>query len=683
MRGKRLAALALALAAGLVVSATATPAASVTTNFGKQPGRHGDTHKGKDKHKGKDRHKAKGFVTRKGGDFMLDGKPFRFAGTNNYYLMYKSKLMVDDVFARATAAGFTVVRTWGSLDIGHQDDTNSIHHKEDGVYFQYWDGSKPAYNDGADGLEHLDYVLWRARRSGIKLVIPFINNWSAYGGIDQYVRWANGQYHDDFYTNPTIKGWYKNWISHLLNRVNTLTGVAYKDDPTVMAWELGNEPRCKGSGAYPTSSNCSTATLLSWADEMSRHVKSIDRKHLLSVGDEGFYCLPGGADFTEDCSEGVDTVAFAKLPKIDMMSMHLYPDHWNKDAAWGTQWIKRHLASARKVGKPIMLGEFGLQDKSIRNPVFREWLDTFVKGGGNGFTYWMIAGLQDNGTYYPDYDGFTVYCPSPVCQTIMNAGAMMRHGHHHFAPVADHDTVTVSYGEAATVTATANDIAYDARIQPHTLDLDPQAKGRQSTVTTTAGTFTAGPSGTVTFTPADGFSGRTTISYTVRDSRNRQSNTAEITVIVRPNPGDPIMLFSFEDGVQGWASASWQSDAGTVARDTRYATDGTHSLRVDATGGGWFGTSFAEPVDLSNKAALKMDLRTGAAGTSTSIALQVGPEYTWCQSAFGYQDAETAATVEADLVTGMSCTPEDLRDVRAIYTWISGGTFYIDNIRAE
>src|SRR5262245_6288258 len=166
---------------------------------------------------------AQVFVTRQGKDFQLDGKPFRFAGTNNYYLMYKSPLMVDDVFADASAAGFTVLRTWGFLDIGNQDGSNSVRGKQEGVYFQYWDGDSPAYNDGPDGLQKLDYVLASARRHNIRLVVPLTNNWNDFGGIDQYVRWADGRFHDDFYTNPTIRGWYQDWISHVLNRVNTLT----------------------------------------------------------------------------------------------------------------------------------------------------------------------------------------------------------------------------------------------------------------------------------------------------------------------------------------------------------------------------------------------------------------------------------------------------------------------------
>ena len=158
------------------------------------------------------------FVKQTGPELRLHGRLFRFAGSNNYYLMYKSQFMVDDVLNAAAAQGFRVMRVWGSLDIGNQDGSNSIRGKADGVYFQYWDGSAPAYNDGEDGLQSLDYVIYRAGQLGIKLVIPFVNNWNDFGGMDQYVRWRGGQYHDQFYTDPVIRTWYKNWIAHLSSR---------------------------------------------------------------------------------------------------------------------------------------------------------------------------------------------------------------------------------------------------------------------------------------------------------------------------------------------------------------------------------------------------------------------------------------------------------------------------------
>ncbi len=358
------------------------------------------------------------FVKAVGPSLVLDGQPYRFAGTNNYYLMYKSQYMVDDVLTRAASSTFKVLRTWGSLDIGGEDESVSNQDKGDGVYFQYWDGEGPAFNDDADGLEHLDYVVAKARELGIRLVIPLVNNWSDFGGMDQYVTWRGGMYHDQFYTDPLIRRWFTSWIAHLLNRTNTLTGVQYKDDPTIMMWELANEPRCTGSGQFPASFLCSTQTVTNWANDISTYIKTIDPHHLVSVGDEGFYCLPFSSDWTENCSQGVDTLALASLPNVDVMSFHLYPDTWGKDTAWGTQWIQRHFAGASKLGKPAVLGEFGLKDQDIRNSVYDEWTDAVLDSGGSGALYWILSGEQDDGSLYADYDGFTVYCPSTVCTTL-------------------------------------------------------------------------------------------------------------------------------------------------------------------------------------------------------------------------------------------------------------------------
>jgi len=625
---------------------------------------------------------ADSFVTRVGSNLQLAGRPFTIAGANNYYLMYKSPAMVDDVFADAAAARFNVIRTWAWLDIGNADGTNSVSAgKADGVYFQYWDGTRPVYNDGADGLQRLDYVVAEARERGIRLVMPFTNNWSDFGGMDQYVRWRGGTHHDDFYTDPTIRQWYKDWISHLLNRVNTITGVAYKDDPTIMTWELANEPRCVGSGLYPASPTCSTDTLTAWADEMTRHIKSIDTRHLASVGDEGFFCDDReSTDWTLNCGSGVDTVRLAALPAVDVMSYHLYPDHWGKTAEWGTEWIARHIREADAVGKPSMLGEFGLHDKAVRNPVYREWTDTVVRNGGDGFLYWILSGVQDDGTLYPDYDGFTVYCPSPVCQTLTNAGRMLAGARPRFAPVADHDTVTTPFGTAATLRPAANDIAYGNPVMARSIDLSPGVAGRQSTATVPGGTFTADRTGTVTFTPAEGFVGRATVEYRIRDRRGQQSNVATLEVIVRPAPGAPVTLFSFEDGVQGWAPASWQTNAGTVAQTDAFSTEGARGLRVTSTGPFWFGATLAQPIDISTHGTISVDLRTGSAGTSPLLALQTGSALTWCQANKPWVVQDQSVTVSYDIVTDLAgCA--NLNDVRGVLIFFSPGEFDIDNVR--
>ncbi len=205
------------------------------------------------------------FVKRAGPALRLHGKEFRFAGTNNYYLMYKSQFMVDDLLETAAANDFNVVRTWGFFDIGTLDGSppTSTHGPQEGVYFHYWDttAGAPAYNDGPDGLERLDYVVYKAGQEGVRLVIPLTNNWSDFGGMDQYVRWReaslkreNASSTTRFCTDMAIR-LVQGLDRTLLNRTNIYYGRKYKDDPTIMTWELGNEPRCVGSGNYPSHRN--------------------------------------------------------------------------------------------------------------------------------------------------------------------------------------------------------------------------------------------------------------------------------------------------------------------------------------------------------------------------------------------------------------------------------------------
>ncbi len=128
------------------------------------------------------------------------------------------------------------------------------------------------YNSNSDtGLGRLDQVIASASNHNVKLFLTLTNNWHAYGGIDWYIKTFNGSYHDEFYTNPNIIAAYKSYMSFVLNHVNSITGVTYKDDPTIMAFELVNEPRCSGTGAYPASNSCVSATLTGWL-RRSQHV---------------------------------------------------------------------------------------------------------------------------------------------------------------------------------------------------------------------------------------------------------------------------------------------------------------------------------------------------------------------------------------------------------------------------
>lgn len=634
----------------------------------------------------------KDMVVRSGPNLFLNGAPYHFSGTNNYYLEYSPPAMVDSLLERAAQNKFNVVRTWGFLDIGQSDGTGALEGggKVNGIYFQSYDGgSLPTINEGATGLQHLDYVIYKAAQQGVRLVIPFTNNWATFGGMDQYVKWRGANYHDDFYTDPVIRAWYIWWIYGLLNHKNAYTGVLYKNDPTILMWELANEPRCKGSGIYPTSPKCTATTLTQWAKQMSGVVKALDHNHLVGMGDEGFYA-GAGSDWTDNGGEGVDSMALARLPNIDMMSAHLYPDNWNKTTDWGTTWITRHLQDAKTVGKPFFLGEFGLQDKSARDSVYKTWIQTLEAGGGNDL-FWMLSDKREDGNYYSDYDGFTVYCPSSSC-TLLSQHAQRQAGQATTpAPIAVADEAILQAGTTVTLNVLNNDqVSVGSSFNLGSLDLDPVAPGQQSNKALAGGTLTAHANGSVTFT-SNGSNGIFNAGYTVQDNLGQTSNITTLKLTVQGGTiGGVQTLFSFEDGVQGWAPASWQTGSGNVSQTTSFHTNGLAGLHISAQGGGgWYGLDLPSALNLTGKSHLKIDLKTGGSGTSQNIALKVGDSYTWCQLPnWGYMNANTSATFDVDLTATFDCLsagqkPLEVGNIRSIYLYFSSGEFDLDNIRAE
>jgi len=375
-----------------------------------------------------------GFVKANGSSFTLNGKPYRFAGTNCYYLIYKDHFMVDDVLTTAAAHQFQVIRTWGFLDIGHQNGSGSVDGQgpKDGVYLQYYDDNtkQPAYNEA--GLQYLDYIIAKAGSVGVRILVTLTNNWRDFGGMDQYVRWktwANTSYqgyHDDFYSDDTIRGWFKAYIQHLVTRKNTVSGVIYSEDPAIFGWELGNEPRCQGSGDYGQSNQCvlnyaiygvdpSAVKTTAWVTEMSTYIHSIDKNHMVAVGDEGFYCerYQDCPDATCDCYYGTDTLNFTKNTGIDFMSLHLYPDQWGKSTDWANDWISNHSRDGHNLNKPVLLGEYGY--KNSQHTIYQNWTNTVLSTGMNGDLFWMISGrsdVQNDNGWYQNYDGYAVYCPN-------------------------------------------------------------------------------------------------------------------------------------------------------------------------------------------------------------------------------------------------------------------------------
>nr|CAB3473801.1 unnamed protein product [Digitaria exilis] len=348
-----------------------------------------------------------GFVRVQGTHFVLNGNPFFANGFNAYWLMTlgadpSQRSKVTSALSQAAGAGLSVARTWAFSDGG----SNAL---------QYSPGR---YNENT--FQGLDFVLSEARKHGIKMILSLVNSYDSFGGRKQYVQWAREQgqsigSNDEFFTNPVVKGFYKNHIKTVLTRVNTITGVAYKDDPTIMAWELMNEPRCQ--------SDLSGRTIQSWITEMAAHVKSIDARHLLEAGLEGFY--GGGASSSKNPSGyqvGTDFIANNQAPGIDFATVHAYPDQWLApgvdDAASQLRflggWLDAHVADARaKLGKPLVVAEFGASRRSggggeeQRDAVFGEvyakvYQSARARGPAAGALFWQLLaeGMDSYGDGY-------------------------------------------------------------------------------------------------------------------------------------------------------------------------------------------------------------------------------------------------------------------------------------------
>lgn len=300
------------------------------------------------------------FVLACGTQFTLGGEPFYLAGANCYYLPYRSDRMMDAVFDRAQTIGLKVIRTWAFPDVE---------------------------------LPSLDRVITRAAGHGIKLILPLVNNWNDFGNMDQYVQRCGLQQHDDFYSDARARQAFKDRAAAIIAR--------YRSDPAIAAWELANEPRCS-----------SPKILGSWVEEMGSYFKELDPDHLVAVGDEGFFNHKGGSDWKYDGSQGGDFDSFLSMDSIDFGTFHLYPEVWGETVAWGIHWIDQHLNAGAKAGKPVVLEEYGLKDSLQREAAYANWLSRMRGKGGAGDLFWMLAAEQDDGSLYPNHDGYTLYADS-------------------------------------------------------------------------------------------------------------------------------------------------------------------------------------------------------------------------------------------------------------------------------
>lgn len=346
------------------------------------------------------------FVKRENESFVLSGKEFKFVGTNNYYLHYKNNTAIDDVFKQANEMGIKVIRMWA---FGDGEKTKI----QNNFSIQPTMGDYSTRNGEVDGLERMDYSIAQAEKYGIKLIMVLTNYWEDFGGMEEYKKWNKLSNREDFYTDEKAKDAYKNYVNMVLNRKNSYTGTVYKDDSTIFAWELANEPR--------NERDKSGKEVTAWAKEMSEYIKGIDKNHMVSVGDEGFFSgkekgSKNEGNWAYDGSQGIDWEELIQIPTIDFGTAHLYPEHWgiSKDnqKAWGEKYILDHAKMANKYKKPFILEEYGIGENSglDRVDIYEAWNKVFFENGGDGAMFWILTGADPEHAsgVYENYDGFRV-----------------------------------------------------------------------------------------------------------------------------------------------------------------------------------------------------------------------------------------------------------------------------------
>jgi mannan endo-1,4-beta-mannosidase len=361
-----------------------------------------------------------GFVGTRNSRFVLDGEDFPAAGVNCYYLSYCNDSARLATMQAIRETGANVVRCAAFL--------NHDVLPADRVTFQYGSGGSIVFNDGADGIERLDALLAAAEEFGFRLILPLVNFWNDLGGMRTYLGWLfPGQDLpvEDFYRRPEARIAFKNWIAHVLDRVNTRTGRAYRDSPAILGWELANEPRCPISGGREL--------LLDWTADLSRFVKQHDPNHLVALGDEGFFRRSRLRNHLYNGRHGVDFDAILAIPEIDFGTYHFYPaaTAMNVDNAFGRTWIEDHIEAGERANKPVLLEEYGLRldtatpDAAIERDLwYGRWLESLYSGGGAGDLLWMMGSMEPS--VAGNRDDYTIYSASEIPSVVAHMRDMLK-----------------------------------------------------------------------------------------------------------------------------------------------------------------------------------------------------------------------------------------------------------------
>lgn len=321
------------------------------------------------------------------GQFVLDGQPQYFIGTNMWYA------------GRLAASAEGMQRLEKELDYLKGIGVTNL---------------RVLATEGED-LDALELALQQMEKRGMKAVLFLNNAWEwSYGFLD-YLESATSQRQP----RPSVDG-YQAYMSAMAGFHTNSQAVALnqeyvkkvverlKGSKAIFSWQISNEPRCFSSDPKNKDAFVNYILSTAWL------IKSIDPDHLVSTGNEGFM----------GCEEDMDLVRrINNSREIDYITIHIWPYNWSWVKEDGIsdgydsaiekigEYIDSHLKIAAEMNKPVVVEEFGYPrdgfrfDKAsstvgrdaIYGYVFNRVVENQAKGGLlAGCNFWAWGGFADN-----------------------------------------------------------------------------------------------------------------------------------------------------------------------------------------------------------------------------------------------------------------------------------------------
>lgn len=270
-----------------------------------------------------------GFVSALGTQLILNGKPYRPVGYNQYRLTsMPGGYICDGSYGPVTDAqlnrwlddmknaGATIVRTW---------------------FFQsyYW-GSPNRW-------EAFDRLLNAAAARGMKVVPVLVNHWP---NCEPSAGPKNLAFYENGYTQPNSYGYPLSFREYART-----VAAHYANEPTVAYLQLVNEAETPSNGSCsPETEQAGARALRAFADDMTGVIKSVAPNHLVSLGTIG----------EGNCGTAGQNYRYVHAGAVDICAVHDY-NHATQ-AMPGDQWngMQVRLDQCNGLNKPIVVDEAGI-----------------------------------------------------------------------------------------------------------------------------------------------------------------------------------------------------------------------------------------------------------------------------------------------------------------------------------